>query len=284
MENKSFSIRIPLSSANLGCGFDSLAIALSMYNTYTFTTSSEFSLSGFKKAYTNKKNLCLQAYLKTFEKFKMEPVKVNINLKQEIPNCGGLGSSANVIIAGVMAANYFSNKNLSLDELKDIACEIEGHPDNILAEMYGGLTSAVLEKGNYHCFKYDVASNLIFTLLVPSFSLNTKEMRLCLPKQVSLSDAVYNLSRALNVVEAFKKGDINSLKFLLKDKLHENYRISKIENASLIKEEVEKDGDILLISGSGASLLIISDHVINKEFAGFEKYSLSVCNEGMKYE
>lgn len=284
MENKSFSIRIPLSSANLGCGFDSLAIALSMYNTYTFTTSSEFSLSGFKKAYTNKNNLCLQAYLKTFEKLKMEAVKVNINLKQDIPNCGGLGSSANVIIAGVMAANYFSKKNLSLDELKDIACEIEGHPDNILAEMYGGLTSAVLEDGKYHCFKYDVADNLIFTILVPSFSLNTKDMRLCLPKQVSLSDAVYNVSRAINVASSFKKGDINSLKFLLKDKLHENYRIGKIKNANKVKEEVEKDGDILLISGSGASLLIISDHKIEKEFEGFEKYSLSVCNEGMKYE
>ncbi|MCR5422251.1 MAG: homoserine kinase [Bacilli bacterium] len=284
MENKVFKISIPLSSANLGCGFDSLAIALSLYNTYTFTKSSEFSLSGFKKAYANKNNLCLQSYLKTFEKLGLEPVKVNIDIKQDIPNCGGLGSSANVIIAGVMAANYFSGKGLSINELAKIACELEGHPDNVIAEMFGGITSAVKEDGEYKYFKYDVSNDLIFTILVPSFSLNTKEMRQCLPKEVKLEDAVYNLSRALNTVNAFQKGDFESLKFLLKDKLHEQYRISKIENAQEIKEEVIKDGNFLLISGSGASLLIISKEEVSKNYNGFEKYSLKVCNEGMRYE
>ena len=280
---KEIKIKIPLSSANLACGFDTFGIALALYNIYTFKESDEFELIGFNEKYQNDNNLCMNAYIKTFEYMQKDLIKASIKLEEHIPTCGGCGSSANVILAGVIGANYLANGNLTMSEICDIACKIEGHPDNVVPELYGGLTSAIkLDDGSIKYFKYNVNENLIFTLLVPSFSLNTKVMRQCLPKEVKLNVAIYNLSRCANVPYALEHGNIDELRFLLKDKIHQEYRIDKIENARLAFDYAYNLGYIPMISGSGASLLIISKDQIKEDFKGFKKYSLKPDNEGVK--
>lgn len=276
-------IRVPATTANLGPGFDTLGLALNLYNTFSFEKSEEYDLKGFKKEYTNENNLCLKAYKEVFKKLNKEEIKVSITLEQDIPNCGGLGSSATVIIAGVFAANAMLGNILSDNELINIACDIEGHPDNVIPAIIGSLVSSVkLENGECKYFKYSVNKDLYFNILVPDFSLNTEDMRKCLPLSVSMKDAVYNISRAVNIPYALNKGDINDLRLLLKDKLHQDYRIKYIDNAKEVFEWCEKNNCVALISGSGASLLVISDHAIDNQFKGFELKELKVDNNGVK--
>ena len=276
-------IKVPATSANLGPGFDTLGLALSLYNTFYFEENNDYVLEGFKEEYNNSNNLCLKSYKEVFKRLNKEAVKVKITLEQDIPNCGGLGSSATVIIAGVLGANAMLGNVLSKEELINIACDIEGHPDNIVPAFLGSLTSSVkLEDGKCIYFKYDVSEKLYFNILVPGFSLSTETMRKCLPTSVSMSDAIYNLSRAINVPYAFKEGDIKVLNLLLKDKLHQDYRIKYIENADEVFKWAKENNCIPLISGSGASLLIISDKHIEQSFEGFELMELKVEKDGVK--
>ncbi len=275
-------ISIPLSTSNLGCGFDTFGLALDLCNNYEFEENDEYQLVGFLNKYNNDNNMCLCAYKKTFELLNKQEIKVKITIDQHIPNCGGLGSSANVIIAGVSAAYYFIYHHIDKDEIAMLACEIEGHPDNVLAEIYGGLTSAVkLDKEIKH-FKYEINNDLIFTLLVPSFSLNTKEMRACLPKMVKLEDAIFNLSRSANLVYALNKGELADIIYLMNDKLHQAYRIDKIKGAKEVEAYAQKNKYAFAISGSGAALILVSKEKIKDSFADFKKYELKVNNEGIK--
>lgn len=276
-------IRVPATTANLGPGFDTLGLALSLYNTFSFEQSDEYVLLGFKEEYINDNNLCLQAYKKVFKKLNKEEIKVSIKLEQDIPNCGGLGSSATVIIAGVFGANAMLGDILPEEELINIACEIEGHPDNVIPAIVGSLVSSVkLENGECKYFKYNVSKDLYFNILVPGFSLSTEEMRKCLPLSVSMKDAIYNISRAINIPYALNKGNIEELKLLLKDKLHQDYRLKYIDNAQEVFKWCKENNCIALISGSGASLLIISDYRIENQFSGFELKELKVDTDGVK--
>lgn len=276
-------INVPATSANLGPGFDTLGLALSLYNTFSFEKSDQYELLGFKEEYTNENNLCLKSYKEVFKRLNKEEIKATITLEQNIPNCGGLGSSATVIIAGVIGANEMLGKPLSKEELINIACDIEGHPDNVVPAFTGSLSSSVkLEDGKCMYFNYPVSDKLYFNILVPGFSLSTELMRKCLPTSVSMKDAIYNLSRAINVPYALEKGDISILKLLLKDKLHQDYRIKYITNALEVFDWCEQNNCIPLISGSGASLLIISDRTIEHEFKGFELKELKVNKDGVQ--
>lgn len=279
---KKLIIKIPLSTANLACGFDTFGLALNLYNTYTFTLSNSYKLIGFKREYTNNNNLCLTSYKETLKMLESEDIPVSITIDQHIYNCGGLGSSANVIIASVAAALYMVKGSIDKNEVLKIASIIEGHPDNVAAEIFGGLTSAVKEEDNYKIFKYDVNNELVFNVFVPSFSLSTKAMRACLPKNVSLQDAVYNISRAANLASALKGGNLEEIEYLMKDKLHEPYRIDKIKGAKEVFEYASINKLPHAISGSGASLLIIDKKEIKQNFDGFINCSLKVDNEGMK--
>ena len=281
-KDRKLIIEIPLSTANLACGFDTFGLALDLYNTYTFSLSQKYVLHGFKREYTNNNNLCLTSYKETLKILKSDDIPVSITLDQHIYNCGGLGSSANVIIAGVAAALYFVKGKIDKDEVLKIASRIEGHPDNVAAEVYGGLTSAVKIEDTYKIFKYDVCKDLIFNVFVPSFSLSTKAMRACLPKEVSMSDAVFNISRAANLAYALKEGSLDKIEFLMQDKLHQSYRIDKIEGAKKVFEYATINNLPHAISGSGASLLIIDKALIKEKFDGFINVGLHADNEGMK--
>lgn len=276
-------IRVPATSANLGPGFDTLGIALSLYNIYSFEINDEYELCGFKKKYNNFNNLCLRAYKEVFKFLGKKEIKVKITLDQNIPNCGGLGSSANVIIAGVVAANKILGDLMSLEEMINLACEIEGHPDNVIPAFVGALVSSVkLEDSKCIYFKYPVSDKLIFNILVPPFSLNTEKMRKCLPEKIDYCDAIFNLSRAINVPYALNNSDISVLRELMKDKLHQDYRLKFIDNAIDVFNWCEENNCVGLISGSGASLLIISDKKIKKEFKGFNLIELKVDCDGVK--
>ena len=273
-------VKVNATSANVCVGFDVLGLALSLDNTFTFELKDDFSFKGFLAKYACKENnLVYASYIKVFEQLNLKPIPVEIGFTGDIPVSRGLGSSSSLIVAGVFAANYFIGNKLSKEQLLDICCQIEGHPDNVAPAILGGLVASYKTNNGYQSISYPVSNKLKFFAVIPPFELPTHKARAVLPKALEYKDIINNLSRIIHLPKAFKEGDIKLLKDLFNDKLHEPYRGSLIKGYSEIKELLADEAAAFAISGSGSTMLIIAydDSVINKiSHLGYEIKSLSV--------
>jgi len=265
-------IKVPATSANLGVGFDCLGAAFDIYNEFEFVLSDKYSLENFPSYISEDDNLVLKAYKRFLKKYdfhiKDYPVVIRL-LEQNIPISRGLGSSASCIVAGVLAANALTKKNLSLEECSTLMADIEGHPDNVYAAAFGGVIT-VFKDDKYYSHSFNVNDDYKFYVCVSDQLASTTLLRESLPETVELSDAVFNLSRGLQLDTAFKGRDISFLSKVLQDKLHQQYRAKFIPKFAEFCEVVEKEDGILLISGSGSSLLIISKKDISIELPNYQ--------------
>ena len=139
-----------------------------------------------------------------------------------------------LILAGVFAANIMLDNPLTKDECFNICARLEGHPDNVAPTVYGGLVASYKKDETYCPIKYEISDDLKFIVIIPKYKLSTHDARNVLPKELSYSDIVNNLSRIVNIPKAFREGNLELLKDLFNDKLHEPYR------KKLIKEYDEK--------------------------------------------
>lgn len=275
-------IKVPATSANFCIGFDTLGVALSIYNEYSFDKSDYDFLEGFENLYMNENNLVLTSYKKFFTEFNVPYIPVKIKqIKQHIPNSRGLGSSAACIVAGILAANRISESNFDKEKLLSLACQIEGHPDNVAPCLLGGFVASIVDK-RVNTIKYKVSSKLKFNVFIPNFKLSTEEARKVLPETYSRCDVVHNLSRMAFLSDALKNGNFETLKLLLDDKIHEPYRIKLIPNAIDLKEEINKEEAILIISGSGSTMLSISLSDVRATSEYFKKIKVKIDNTGSK--
>lgn len=264
-------IKVPATSANLAVGFDCLGVALSIYNEFEIYPSSSYEVIGFEEKY-KEDNLVLKAYKRLLETNGLNvanfPVTIQL-LQNDIPLSRGLGSSASCIVAGVIASNKISGLNLTLKELLPVMIDIEGHPDNILPAVYGGLVSGFIDDSIYSK-SVEVHNDYKFYVCISDHIASTEALRQALPSSIAMDDAVFNLSRAIHVESAFQSGDLKYLRAVLKDKLHQRYRAEFIPYFESVKNVVEHNGDILVISGSGSTLLIISDKNISYSVDGID--------------
>ena len=215
----------------------------------------------------NDNNLVLKSYQYVFKKLKKTIKPVKITIEQHIPNCGGLGSSANCIVAGVLGANAILGDVLSKEEILNLCVELEGHPDNVLPCLLGGLVSSLKKENGYEYFSYNVSDKLFFTIFIPPFSINTNDARKILPNSYTRENVVYTISHLLPLPKAFEDGNINLLYELMQDVIHDPYRLKLISNGIDLKEWCKVHHLPCVISGSGASMLVISDNEnITKEY------------------
>ena len=253
--------RVPATSANIGPGFDCFGLAYSFYNEYKIEKSDKMLIEGCDPAHTTKDNIFNVAFNATTKKLKKKG-SYHVYYKPNIPANRGLGSSASVIVAGCKTANllYGGKNKLSDDEIFQIASKIECHPDNVAPAIFGGLTaSAKLDDGYFYHKKYKVSNKLHFTVLIPDFKTSTEMARKLLPKKYKKEEAVAMISHSVLMIEALVSGDFNLLRTVCKDYIHEPYRKKLIKDYDYIKKTIEKNGDaVLLISGSGPTLLVIS--------------------------
>ena len=156
-----------------------------------------------------------------------------MEVENNIPISRGLGSSASLIVAGVLAACHILNIK---DEqfVVDTIIELEGHPDNVVPAFLGGFVTSYKTELGYKYIKYPVSNALKFMIGFPNVMVSTEKAREVLPKFLTYSDAVFNLSRVINLPNALSIGDIDFLKEILDDKIHEQYRIPLIEEADKI--------------------------------------------------
>lgn len=254
-------IKVSATSANMGPGFDSVGMALSLYNTLIFEKIPEgLQFEGCEEKFSNRNNLAFVAYKKVLDRIGERDDAVKITIRTEIPVSRGLGSSAALIAAGAAAANYFCGSPLSKSELITLCTEIEGHPDNLAPAFLGGLVASATTDSGIASVKYGIDGKYKFTVLIPDYKLNTERARKALPKTVSMSDAVINLSDTAVMLKSLETGDTETLRKVTDDRLHQPYRQSLIPGWDTAKAAAtECKADAFFISGSGPTLLCISE-------------------------
>ena len=261
------TLKVPASTANLGCAFDIAGMALGLYNTFVFAKAPCDTLAGFAPADSTADNLVLTSYHYAERALGLPetPVKIRL-LEADIPYSSGLGSSAACIVAGVLAAATLARADCSEAALLDVMTAIEGHPDNVAPAYLGGLTVNVEDGGVVKSYRLPVSDKLCFTALIPPFSLATKEARKVVPTTLGRADAIHNAARCMLLPEALASGDVDLLRVVFDDRWHQPYRLPLIEGARDVKEVLEAAGFAVALSGAGPTLLAVGNrHVTEKD-------------------
>lgn len=257
------TVQIPATSANLGPGFDTLGLALDLWNQTTFSlTGKGFEVNvqgeGQGEFPLDETNLVVCSFLRVYQILgKAAPAGLKIASRNQIPPGSGLGSSAAAALSGILAANALLGNPLNQDEIIAIGTEIEGHPDNLAPALLGGFTLTITEGDTILTRQVKIAEWQAVVVL-PAVQLPTAEARRALPAQVSLADAVFNLSRSPLVVEAFRAGNLELLKAAMQDRLHQPYRLPLLPGAAEAILAAQEAGGAAALSGAGPSVVAFS--------------------------
>ncbi len=258
-------VRVPATSANIGPGFDSMGIALGLYNYVTAEETDTGRLvidildSSKKFLPDNKDNLIYKSMKRVFDMVGYTPKGLKLTLENNIMITRGLGSSSAGIVGGIVAANKLSGNKLSVNEMLKLAADIEGHPDNVTPALVGGFTVNVQTKYAIRYVKTDLSTDdLRFAALVPDFFLRTKRSRGVLPKSVPLRDAVYNTGHSALLTASLMSGKYENIRTAVGDKLHQNYRKRLIPNMdSLFRLCYDNNALGVYLSGAGPTIIAI---------------------------
>ncbi|MGB9691422.1 MAG: homoserine kinase [Candidatus Sumerlaeaceae bacterium] len=260
-------LRVPATTANLGPGFDCLGLALQWYNFVEVTeqTSDEPTLvidgqEAPEDLPRSAENLVWRAFAHVFHLVATAVPPLTMRVTIGTPIARGLGSSAAAIVGGMAAANFFLGKPLSPDQLVAEMIAMEGHPDNVVACYYGGLTASLVTDSEVYVRKYYPAESLRCVLIVPDYHLSTANARQVLPRRVSMKDAVFNMARIPFVIDKLCTGDVSGLDVIMDDRLHQPHRRKLIAEYDLIESEAMRAGAAAVcLSGSGPTLLAVTE-------------------------
>lgn len=277
-------IKIPCSTANMGSGFDSIGMALTMYNEIeiqiiekgleiVIKNPDEFKIA------TDERNLIYRSILEGLKVTGVPMPGLRIIQTNNIPQTRGLGSSSACVVGGIIAANIISGGMLSTDDMISIAAQIEGHPDNILPTFVGGMTAGAIVDGKVKYVHIDPPHQLKCCAFVPNFQLSTRKARAVLPKEVPFKDAVFNASRSGLMVGAMLQGRLDLVRTALEDRLHQPYRKELIPGFDAIIAAAEKNGALgCCLSGAGPTMIAFLD----KDYRQFvQRMRLSIDSLGL---
>ncbi|OAB38947.1 homoserine kinase [Paenibacillus macquariensis subsp. defensor] len=276
-------VKVPASTANLGPGFDTLGMALSLYSWIGMKESehTQFHLYGdqMNGLTADKSNLVYQVAQLVFDEAGVCVPEIEISMYSDIPLTRGLGSSASAIVGGMVAANALIGSPLSKDKLFDMATKLEGHPDNVGASLFGGIITAIWDGIHADYIRMEPHTNLEVLVVIPEFQLSTSDARKVLPDQISREDAVYNISRSSLLVAALSQGRFDLIGRAMSDRLHQPYRASLVPGMSRILEEAPNRGALgVALSGAGPTLLALVDRG-NLRKRDLETYLLDTMKE-----
>ena len=247
-------VRVPASSANLGPGYDVLAAAVSLYLELEVEETGEFSLDpGGLDVSTGRDNLIVRA----FETLHSAD-GIAFRLKSEIPLARGLGSSAAAIVAGLFAADHLFELALTKQEMLAKATELEGHPDNVAAAIYGGFVICGAGEGEGpSAVRFDPPSGLEGIAVIPAEEVSTERAREAIPAEVPLADAVANVSAASRLVLGLQTADLDLVAVGLIDRIHQPRRRELYSRSMDLVDDAAELGALgATISGAGPTVLV----------------------------
>lgn len=263
------TVEAPASSANLGPGFDSLALALDLHLRVTVTPldhGGEQLLvegEGADEIGLDAGNRFLIGLEHGLQEFGLEPPVMRIEMDNEIPLARGLGSSAAACVAGLLVAEAMAGAELGVERIHRIAAEIDGHPDNVGAALLGGFVIVQRDRaGAPRAARFDLPDRLVAALFIPALPLRTAEMRAALPSHVAHADAAHNVGRAALVVAALTSDRPELLAAMGEDRLHEPYRTAHFPQLPELIAAARSAGALgAALSGAGSTVLALCDGV-----------------------
>lgn len=257
-------VRVPATTANLGAGFDTLGLALGLYNEIEVERMGDglrLEIEGEGAARLQAlgpQNLVARAVTGTLQRLEGRVNGLRVRMLNRIPLSRGLGSSSAAALGGVAAAATLAGASLSPERLLDLALPLEGHPDNIAPALLGGLTVATLVEGKVCCVKLPVPDGLQAVAVIPELRLPTTKARQALPPSVPRTDAVFNIGRVALFLAALQTNRLDLLREGVRDHLHQPYRSPFVPAMSEVLAEGERAGALAcFLSGAGPTLLAL---------------------------
>jgi homoserine kinase len=261
---RSVGVKVPATTANLGPGFDTLGLALALYDELTVTVREQPGATvevhgvGAGEVPTDESNLVVRAIAHAFAAYDQPLPGLDLVAHNAIPHGRGMGSSGAAIVAGILAAKGLLEGvvEMDADALLGLATDLEGHPDNVAPALFGGLTIAwVTPEGPQHkkLMVHRGVSPLVF---VPEAKMSTALARSLQPESVPHEDATFNVSRSALLIAAL----IQSPELLLaatEDRLHQNYRAAAMPETNALITMLREHGLAAVVSGAGPSLLVL---------------------------
>ena len=236
------TVTVPATSANVGAGFDSLGLAVSMHNVFTFEESDRIQITSVDGTHVpaGSNNLVYRSARVVYDQLGIPLKGLRITQRNDIPMARGLGSSSACIVAGIMGANALLGDKLTERQMLTLATAIEGHPDNVAPAMLGGFVTSVIDEGQVYSVKKDIDPELAFAAFVPDFRLLTSK------------------ARAALATAAFCEGNYALLGVATKDVLHQKYRLPLIEGGDEVFELAQDLGaQAVYISGAGPTIMAV---------------------------
>jgi len=262
-------VQVPASSANLGPGFDCLGLALTMYDRYIAQVQDEPGVDidvtgeGADDVPRNDKNLVIKAMYKGFEFLGGKPRGIALRQLNVIPHGRGLGSSASAIVGGLSLARALvlgGNERMSDEDMLVIANQMEGHPDNVAAAIYGNANIAWQDLQHGHMVaqsvNISVDARISALAFIPATAVATSKARKMLPETLPHADAVRNSSNAALLVHALQhRPDL--LHTATADFLHQSYRQDAMPHSFALLTKLRNAGVAAFISGAGPTVLVL---------------------------
>jgi homoserine kinase len=260
-------VQVPATSANLGPGFDSLGLALGLHDTVQGSVTSrglvvEVTGEGAAEIPRDESHLVVRAMRAAFSALEVDPPGIELVCRNAIPHGRGLGSSAAAIVGGVHLARALVKDGRSrLNDLAalQLAARLEGHPDNVAAAAFGGLTVAWEEQGVFHAAPTLVAPGIRTVAFVPPTPLSTELARDLLPATVPHADAAASAGRAALLVAALATGWTAKLHDATRDWLHQDYRRPAMPESLDLIDALRAQGHAAVVSGAGPTVLVLTD-------------------------
>lgn len=260
------TVRVPATSANLGPGFDCVGLAMDLWNTFRLQTGHNVpdgivssAGEGADMLPKDGSNLIVRTLMNELEHLgtgsEISDKGRRISVVNRVPCNSGMGSSSTAVIAGLIFAHALAKKQVQLSEILTRAALIEGHADNVGPAIAGGMVITALIDGKV--VVRPIACPLTKVVVcVPDFDFLTNDARSILPERINRADGVYNVGRALMVVEAIRTNDMKLLRRVMDDRLHEPYRLTKIPGSLNAKSNALESGALAVsLSGAGPGLL-----------------------------
>ena len=279
------SVRVPGTSANLGPGFDALGLALSLYDDVTAEITGgglrvDVEGEGADNVPLDESHLVVKAMYAAFDLMGVKPEGLALTCRNAIPHGRGLGSSSAAIVGGIVAARALTEGGK--DRLDDqaayqLATDLEGHPDNVAAALFGGLTIAWIEGAAAAVARRDVATRV--TVFVPPVAVKTEVARQLIPETISHRDAAANAGRAALLVAALD-GAPEFLFAATEDRLHQSFRASAMPDSYKFLRQLRAEGVPTIISGAGPTVLSFATGLRDWVPPGWDALELDVDASG----
>ncbi len=260
-------VDVPSTTANLGPGFDCLGAALGLNNRFNIQRIEgsgerfELIIEGSEGSHLRggPDNLFYRAAQRVWKAAEIEPVGLEARVKLAVPPARGLGSSATAIVAGLVGANALMGSPLRKEKLLELAIDIEGHPDNVVPSLLGGLCmTAKAASERWRVVRCEWNNSVKVVVAIPTIRLSTSEARRAMPKNVPISDAVTNLGALTLLLQGLRTGNGDLIADGMNDRLHEPYRWRLIKGGLEVRKAGINAGAWgCAISGAGPSILAI---------------------------